>query len=57
MKMSIENIVNGDIESMIHVGSVLVNLGIAYVMMRIKMEVSEMKLWVFENFERRREPR
>ena len=46
-----------NLESAIHVGSVLVNVLIAYVMMRVKMEVSEMKLWVFENFERRREPR
>jgi hypothetical protein len=55
--MALENIANADIESYIHVGSVLVNVLIAYMMTRMKLEVSEIKVWILENFERRGEKR
>jgi hypothetical protein len=46
-----------DVHSLISGGSILVNLFLTFVTLKVKLELSEIKIWILENFEKRKEPR
>lgn len=46
---------NFDLHTIISGGSVAVNLYLALMTTRMKLELAEIKVWILENFERRAE--
>lgn len=44
---------NVDFNLVVSVGSIGVNLLLTVVMLRVKVELAEIKVWILENFERR----
>lgn len=45
--------INPDTQTVLSVGSACLNLLMMVVMLRVKVELAELKVWIFENFERR----
>ncbi len=52
--MPFEALTTGEI---VAIGSTVVNGLLAYVMLNVKVELSQIKVWILENFERRAEKR
>lgn len=46
---------NIDLNFMLSAGSLAVNLLLMFVTLRVKVELAEVKIWILQNFERRRE--
>lgn len=44
---------NVDFHLLLSAGSIAVNLLLTVVMLRVKVELAEIKVWILENFERR----
>lgn len=46
---------NIDFNFLLSAGSLAVNLLLMFVTLRVKTEIAEVKIWILQNFERRRE--
>jgi hypothetical protein len=48
---------NPDFHRFLDLGTLGVNIFLGFVMLKVKLEIQEIKVWILENFERRKDER